>query len=381
MSLEVKSVRNRLKLHEFITFPKNLYRGSRNWVPMFDLDYRRFYRKKHPFFQHAETEFLIVWLDGEPAARVMMIHNERYNAEHDRRAAQFYFIDFVDREDVTDALFDAMGEWAHARGLNELMGPIFSGATYGGGVLIDGFKHPAAMTMMPYNYAYYRSHYERAGFAKHFDLLSLFVDPKQFRLPEKVERLAERVRRRGHMKVLEFESKADLKRIAHEVARLYNPTLADHGENYPLTDAELDQLIDDLLQIAQPDLEKVVAYDGDIVGFMLGFPDVTRAIQKSSGRLTPLSILRLVHSSKRSRRLILNGMGILEGYQRLGGNALIYSEIARTVSGTRRYEFDEAEMVQINEQTDLMLADMKRLGAEEYKRHRVYRKQLAEEAP
>lgn len=378
MSVEVKSVRNRLALHEFITFPKHLYRDSRTWVPMFDLDYRRFYRRKHPFFQHAEAEFLMVWLDGEPAARVMMIHNERYNAEHDRAAAQFYFIDFVDRQDVTDALFAAMEQWARARGLNELMGPIFSGATYGGGVLVDGFEHPAAMTMMPYNYAYYRTHYERVGFVKHFDLLSLVADPTRFRLPEKIERLAERVRRRGHMKVLEFESKADLKRIAHEVARLYNPTLADHGENYPLTEAELDQLIDELLQIAQPDLEKVITYDGNVVGFMLGFPDVTRAIQKSRGHLTPLSILRLLWTSKRSRRLVLNGMGIMERYQRLGGNALIYSEIARTVRGTDRYEFDEAEMVQINEQTDLMLADMQRLGAQVYKRHRVYTKSLQE---
>lgn len=378
MSLKVKSVRNRFGLDEFIVFPKHLYRGSATWVPMFDFDYRRFFRKKHPFFQHAETEFLIVWLDDEPAARVMMIYNERYNAEHDRSAAQFYFIDFVDREDVTDALFAAMEEWARARGLNELMGPIFSGATYGGGVLVEGFEHPAAMTMMPYNYAYYQKHYERAGFIKHFDLLSLIVDPKQFQLPEKVERLAERVRQRGHMKVLEFESKADLKRIAHEVARLYNPTLADHGENYPLTDAELDQLIDDLLQVAQPDLEKVITYDGEVVGFMLGFPDITRAIQKSKGHLTPLSIVRLIWKSKRTRRLILNGMGIMERYQRLGGNALIYSEIARSVQGTDRYEFDEAEMVQINEQTDLMLADMKRLGAQVYKRHRVYRKSLEE---
>lgn len=376
MSLEVRSVRNRWGLDEFIAFPKQLYKWSRAWVPMFDIDYRRFFRKKHPFFQHAETEFLIVWLDDEPAARVMMIHNERYNAEHDRKAAQFYFIDFVDRDDVTDALFASMADWARARGLTELMGPIFSGATYGGGVLVDGFEHRAAMTMMPYNYAYYRRHYERVGFVKHFDLLSLVVDPTQFQLPEKVERLAERVRGRGHMKVLEFESKADLKLIAHEVARLYNPTLADHGENYPLTDAELDQLIDDLLQIAQPDLEKVITYDGEVVGFMLGFPDITRALQKSGGHLTPLSIVRLLWTTRRSRRLILNGMGILERYQRLGGNALIYSEIARTVRGTERYEFDEAELVQINEQTDLMLADMQRLGAREYKRHRVYTKSL-----
>jgi hypothetical protein len=69
-------------------------------------------------------------------------------------------------------------------------------------------------------------------------------------------------------------------------------------------------------------------------------------------------------------------MGILQKYQRLGGNALIYSEIARTVRSSPSYKFVEAEMVQINEETDLMLADMRRLGARTHKIHRVYNTQI-----
>jgi len=180
------------------------------------------------------------------------------------------------------------------------------------------------------------------------------------------------------MKVLQFASKSDLKRVANEVARLYNPTLADHHENYPLTDEELDQLIRELLQIAQPELEKVITYDGDVVGFMLGFPDVTDAIQKSRGKLTPVSILRLLRQSRNTDRLILNGMGILQKYQRLGGNALVYSEIGRTIRETASYNFAEAELVQINEETELMLSDMHRLGAKTHKIHRVFKSELEE---
>lgn len=376
MSVVVEPVTSRGALNRFIRFPKELYHRIPQWVPVFDVDYRNFYAGKHPFFAHAEAEFLLAHRDGDPVGRVMMINNRRYNQQHDRQAAQFYFIDFIDDNEATDALFAAMDRWAHERGLNELMGPLFSGATFGGGVLIEGYDYTAAMTMMPYNYEYYPPHYERAGFRKHFDLCSLHIDPKTFTLPEKVERLAEHVRKRGRMKVLQFETKADLKRVGREVAKLYNPTLADHFENYPLTDEELDQLITDLVQIAQPDLEKVITYDGDVVGFMLGFPDLTPALRKGRGKLTPLSILRLLYRAKHARKLILNGMGILERFQRLGGNALIYSEIARTVTGTPSYDFDEAEMVQINEQTDLMLSDMRQLGAEVRKMHRVFVKQL-----
>lgn len=258
------------------------------------------------------------------------------------------------------------------------MGPLFMGASLGGGVLIKGFEHTAAMTMMPYNHDYYPKHYERLGFVKSFDLNSLFIDPKTFTLPDRIERMAEHVRQRGHMNVVEFSNKAELKRAAQDVAGLYNPTLADHAENYPLTDAELQQIIRDLLLIARPDLEKVITYDGNVVGYLLGFPDLTQALQKSGGRLTPATMIRLWRQSRKPRKLILNGMGILERYQRLGGNALIYSELNRTVRNTPNYTFDAAEMVQINERTDLMLADLRKLGAELAKIHRVYSRAVLE---
>ncbi|MFW5685693.1 MAG: hypothetical protein ACOC0O_03475 [Spirochaetota bacterium] len=378
MSVDICPVGSRRALREFIEYTAQLYQGNKQWVPVFKADYRDFYERTHPFFEHAEAEFLVARRDHDPVARVMMIKNDRYNAYHDRATAHFYFADFIDDEEVTETLFGAMADWARDHGLNELMGPLFSGATFGGGVLVKGHDHPAAMTMMPYNYAYYQHHYEHAGFQKHFDLYSLTIDPKTFRLPEKVERLADHVRKRGRMKVVEFRSKSELEAVAREVGKLYNPTLADHYENYPLTDNELERVIKDLLQIAQPDLEKVITYDTDVVGYMLGFPDVTPALQKCRGRLTPVSILRLLYRSRHTRKLILNGMAILERYQRLGGNALIYSEIARTVQGTPSYDFDVAEIVQINEQTDLMLSDMRRLGADVHKIHRVYRKQLKE---
>jgi hypothetical protein len=190
--------------------------------------------------------------------------------------------------------------------------------------------------------------------------------------------MAEHVRARGHMKVVEFSNKSELKSAAQDVARLYNPTLADHAENYPLTDAELQQIIRDLLLIARPDLEKVITYDGNVVGYLLGFPDLTEALQKGGGRLTPATMIRLWRQSRKPRKLILNGMGILERYQRLGGNALIYSELNRSVRNTPNYSFDEAEMVQINERTDLMLADLKKLGAKITKIHRVYSRPVLE---
>jgi len=147
MGISIERVDSYRSLREFIDLPKRIYAGCTQWVPMFDLDYRNFYRRRHPFFAHAKTEFLLVRRDRGAVARVLMIENERYNEQHGRNTAHFYFIDFTEDAEVVDALFTRMADWARERGLNQLIGPLFSGATYGGGVLIHGFEHRAAMPL------------------------------------------------------------------------------------------------------------------------------------------------------------------------------------------------------------------------------------------
>ncbi len=376
MSISVVPVRSRRERRDFMELPRRLFQDTPQWVPFLVSDYRRLFRRAHPFLDHAEVEFYLVYRETVAVARVMMIHNERYNRHHGTRAAHFYFCDFTDDEAVVDTLFTTMEEWARRRELTALMGPLFMGATLGGGVLVDGFQHTAAMTMMPYNHPYYPGHYERRGFQKRFDLLSLFIDPATFRVPPRVERLAEHVRRRGRIKVVEFRSKRELRRIATRVAELYNPTLAIHEENYPLTEDELRYLIKELLVIARPHLEKVITYDDRIVGYLFGFPDLSPALQRNGGRLTPAGILRLLGEMRRPGRLILNGMGILEEYRNIGGNALLYSELARTAGNSPEANVRIAEIVQVNEHTDLMLSDLRTLGAEVAKTHRVYTRDL-----
>ena len=375
-SLTVQPVTNRTERRAFISFPKHLYANDTNFVPMFDIDMRSFMKRAHPYFGHVEAEFFLVRDDERVVGRGMVAKNDRYNQQHGTNCAHFYFVDFTDDREVSSALFGAMAEWAAHHGLNALTGPLFCAATTGGGVLVKGHEYLPAMTMMGYNYPYYQDHYESLGFGKAFDLYSLRVDPARFELPERVERLAERVRTRGRLEVVQLRSGREMKRLAKDVRAMYNPTLGDHREGYPMTEAELDQVEKELLQIAHPLLEKVITYDGSVVGYMLGFPDITRAIQKNGGKLGLVRILRLLLAKRRPTRVLLNGMGILEKYQRLGGNALIYSEIVKTVKGSGAFSFDDAEMVQINEETVLMLSDMTAIGAEVYKVHRVYSKSI-----
>jgi hypothetical protein len=67
-------------------------------------------------------------------------------------------------------------------------------------------------------------------------------------------------------------------------------------------------------------------------------------------------------------------MGVLPQFQGVGGNALLYYEMGKTILGN--YDFKFVEMTQVAETTRQMRADLKNLNGVEYKNHRVYRRSI-----
>lgn len=364
---------NRKARKEFIDFPKRLYKGCKEWTPLFDADMRLLLSMKHPFFLHSEGVFLLLKRDGQTVARILIAENELYNRHHGTDFVFFDFFDCIDDSEAARELFNYVSRWAQSRGFTGLCGPILLGGAYGAGFLIDGFENLPAMTMMKYNFPYYRRLLEEQGFEKYVDLNSFSIPPEDIGLPDRMRRIAEIVLARGRFKALRFESKRDLRKIAPEIKELYGKTLNHHLEDYPLTPEELDQVEKDLFTIIEPDLLAVLTYDDKVVGFAIAFADTTEKIQKNGGKLGPVQIIRLLQGMKKSKKILFNGIGILPEYQRLGGNALLYHEMNKMVTSRN---FTEVEMVQISEETKLMLKDAHTLGGKPYKVHRMFKKKI-----
>jgi hypothetical protein len=66
----------------------------------------------------------------------------------------------------------------------------------------------------------------------------------------------------------------------------------------------------------------------------------------------------------------LNGAGVLPEFHGRGGNALLYSEMTKTINS---YAFEHAELTQVAETTQQMRKDLITAGGKPYKNHRVYR--------
>ena len=358
---------------QFVDFPHRLYRGSRQWVPQFRRDIRMILDRRHPSFERVEARFFLARRNGEPAGTIGAIVNSAYNDYHHTKTGHFHFFDVVDDRAVSHALLEAAMDWLRSRGMTHVFGP-FGFGFMGMGVLVEGFEHRAVMTMMGYNGPWYGPSLEAEGFVKLRDELSMFMEAADFQLPEKVSRVAEIAMKRGSFEVPEFRTKRDIVKRAGDIGRVYNESFLAHGDEfYPLSEKEIRQITSDLVTVADPTLIKLLVHKGEIAGFLFGFPDLSAALQRAGGRITPWGIVDLLLEYRRTRWLVVNGAGILPQYQRLGGNALLYHMLEK-IAARRRFLYVDA--VQIAETTELMLADMKTLGGKVYKIHRMYQRPL-----
>ncbi len=374
MSVHVEPVRTRGQRRAFVAFPFRLYRGCPQWVPPLWADALLPLRKdKHPFYEHSDADFFLARRDGEVVGRIAVLENTRFNAYHGTRQAGFYFFDFVDDPQVSAALVEAAVAWARRRGLTALVGPKGFAAFDGYGVLVEGFEHRQMMTMMNYNYPYYARHLEALGFTKEVDFFSYPVEVATFRVPERFWRVAERVRRRYALRVVTLRNRKDVRYWAPKVGQAYNETFVHNWEYYPLTEREIDFLAQNLQMVVRPDLMKLIVHAAEerVVGFLLGFPDVSEALQRAQGRLWPWNLVRLWRALYRTDTISLNGAGVHPRFQGRGGNVLLYTEMERTIRTSG--QFRRAELTQVAETATQMQQDLARLGVRPYKRHRVYR--------
>ena len=370
LTVEKVDTWSKAQVRRFVRLPFRLYANHPQWVPpplgdaALPLN-----RRKHPFYEHSEADFFIAARDGRDVGRIAALENRRYNQYHGTRQAQFYFFDCEEDPEVAAALFERVFDWAQARRLTHVVGPKGFGALDGYGLLVEGFEHRAAMTMMNYNYTYYPRLVEALGFQKEVDFVSCYIGRDAFRLPERVHRIAERVQQRGVLSVQRFRSKRELIAWAPRIGAAYNQAFVHNWEYYPLTEREIGMLTDNLTLVADPRLIKIITHGADVVGFLFAFPDVSAALQRARGHLFPFGILDLLLELRRTNWVAVNGAGIMPEFQGRGGNALLYSEMEKTIRESR---FEHGDLTQVAESAVQMRRDLENLGGRPYKNHRVY---------
>jgi hypothetical protein len=375
LTIEKVDTGNKSQVRRFVQLPHRLYQDCPQWVPPLNVDaYNQLNRKKHPFHEHSDVDFFLAVRDGRDVGRIAAIENKPFNKYHNTKKADFYFFECENDPEAAAALFDTVADWARARGLDSLVGPKGMGPLDGYGILVFGHEHRQTMTMLNYNFPYYQQLVEGQGFVKEVDFVSCFLPADQFKIPERVERIAKRAMERGHLQVKKFKNKKELIQWAPRIGEAYNKAFVRNWEYYPFTPREIDFVVENIMTIADHRLIKIIVHEEEVVGFLFAFHDVSAALQRAKGKLNPFTLADLLLELRRTDTVAVNGMGILPEFQGHGGNAILYYEMGLTLFTFR--QFQHVEMTQVAETTEQMRADLKNLNGVEYKNHRVYRKNI-----
>ena len=376
MSLEIKPVRTRADLRRFIRLPWRIYRTADPWVPPLLIERKRYLdRKRNPWFEHGEAEYLLAWRDGTPVGRISAQVDHAYNDFHSSRWGWFGFFESIDDPEVVDGLLDAAEEWLRARGCDRMVGPASLTMNDEAGILIEGYDLPPII-QAPWHHPYYRRLLEGAGLVKAMDLLmweQWLADndpmPILFELHEKLEP--------EHGITIRNMRRRDLATEVRSFVEIYNAAWSENWGFVPVTERELEHAVEEAKPILDEDWFFVAENrEGEAVAAGLTFPDFNQVLARLDGRLLPFGWVKALLARRRIDRVRVGFLGVKPEYQHTGVAAGLYVEHFRMAA---RKPQTGGEMGWILETNEAMNRGMEAMGAKVVKRYRMYERSFRDE--
>jgi hypothetical protein len=332
MSIDIKTVESKKDLKAFVKLPFKIYKGNPMWVPQLIMDDMEVFQpEKNPAFENADAKLFLAIKDGQPVGRIVGILSHAANRKYQTKNMRFGWFECINDTEVSNALFQAVEQWAREKGMTSITGPLGFTDLDPEGMLVYGFDQVPTLASN-YNHPYYPELVEKFGFIKEIDYHEFrAVVPYDTGLPEKMLRIADRLRERGNLKILKFRNKKELMTRADELFYLLDEAFEEIYGSVPLTEKQVKYYVKKYISFVNKELVKAVVNDKDeMVGFIITMPSLTRGFQKARGRLIPLGWFHLLKSMRTYEVLDFYLAGVRKKYRGLGVDLLMVIEIAKT---------------------------------------------------
>ena len=376
MSIEIRQITpTRSELKKFVQFQIDLYEGNAFFVPpLISDDVNTLDPQKNPAFDFTDAAYFMAYRDGKPVGRIVGMINRQVNEKLGEADARFGWIDFTDDAEVCRLLLKSVEDWARSKGMKKVVGPLgFSDLDYEG-TLIEGFDELSTMATI-YNYPYYGSHIEAAGYEKESDWVEFLMEvPAE--MPERYNRVAEIVKNKLGLRVVKFKNRKKIKdAYGRAIFELVNESYKDLYQYSPLTDRQIDHYIDLYLGLLNLDLVCLIVDKEDtLVGIGIALPSMSRALQKSKGKMFPFGWYHLLKGLKgKNDRVDLLLVAIRPDLQSKGANALIFQDL---IPQFQKYGYKYAESNPEMESNDKVQNQWTIFNPRQHKRRRSYAKKL-----
>ena len=375
MGVEIKEIKTKKDLRKFVKFNYELYRGNPYHVPtLLDEEMMTLSKDKNPAFEVCDAIYFLAFKNGKIAGRIAGIIVHESNRIRNQSHARFGFVDFIDDDEVVDALFDAVTRWAKEKGMTALHGPLGFTDLDHEGMLIEGFDQLGTFASI-YNYPYYPKQLERIGFEKDLDWreLKIYVPDS---VPEKHLRIGEIVKKKYGLRVLKFKKRKEIWPYAYKIFDTLNAAFAPLYGVTPLTEKQIHYFVKMYIPMLKLKFVTVIIREADdaVVGFAITLPSLSRAMQKAKGKFFPFGFIYLLKALYSKPKIVdLYLIGILPEYQHKGVNSLLFNDLLpEYIRAGAKYAESNLEL----ENNNAVLSQWKYFKTEYHKRRRAFIKYI-----
>ncbi|MBP3213248.1 MAG: N-acetyltransferase [Bacteroidaceae bacterium] len=377
--ITIKQVETKKELKRFIRFNYELYKDNPYSVPDLYEDMLNTFSEKNAAMEFCEAAYFLAYReDGTLVGRVAAIINRKANEQWGLKTVRFGWIDFVDDEEVSEALLRKVEEWGRERGMTQVEGPLGFTDMDAEGMLIEGFEELSTMATI-YNFPYYQRHVERLGFEKAADWVELLMTvPKETGMPERLSRIAEIVMKKYDLRIKKYTSSKKIARdYGQEIFRVINEAFRPLFGYSELSQKQIDQYIKMYLPVLDLKLVSLITEaNGRLVAVGISMPSMSRALQKAKGKLTPFGWWHLLKALKlkKPKTLDLMLVGVLPEYQGKGVNAILFYDLL-PIYISEGYDYVETNPeLELNDKVQQQWIYFER---RQHKRRRCYKKAIA----
>ena len=374
--VSVRRVETKKDVKEFIEFPLRLYKGCEFFVPPIYSDEKKVILGNSND-AIADSVFFLAERDGKTVGRIQGILHKQHNELHGEKRVRFTRFDSIDDQEVTNALFGALEEWARSQGMTQVCGPLGYSDLDREGLLIEGFEENSTFEEQ-YNYEYYSKLIENCGYAKEVDWLEF-----ELRAPEKKNEMLSRVAARAlelnklHIADTNISKKAYIDKYGDSFFDCLDECYSKLYGTVPISPEQRKELISQFMLILNPKFMVFICDESDrVVAFGLCFPGIGDALKKSGGRLTVPALIRLLKTVKNPTVMDLGLVAVRPEYQNSGINAVLVNGIVdMLVDGI----VEKCETNLNLETNTAVMAQWKYCKARQHKRRRSYLKTIESE--
>ena len=362
--------------HEFLNLVDYLYQSDPHFVRPLDFDLKaRLDPKKNPFFEHGEGIMLLARKNGRVVGRMTAQIDREHLARYNDATGFFGFLDTTNDPEVATALLREGERWLKAKGMTRVMGPMSLSINEEMGCLVEGFSTPPYL-MMPHHLPYQGALIEGAGYTKIKDLYAWHY--KVGPLNSRVKKAMTDVLAMPEITVRPVNKKR-LEDDVQLVVDIFNDAWGGNWGFVPFTRNEVKKMAEDFALILEPELTCLVFVNGEPAAMAIGIPNINEIIPDLKGALFPSGWAKLLWRLKvdgtKTARLALLGIKKKVRTQRMYAGLALYLFGAMSEAG-RTMGIESGELSWTLEDNGPVNAGVRMMGAEIYKRYRVYERPL-----